>query len=122
MEIVPYLVVLGIGYILGKTFTLYRLRSLIKTIAKDQGIDIDKELAKSHSGTPVVEVHLLEVQEIENTLYLFNRESKDFVCQGATLEELAKLAKDYKNILVATVLHEDRVFMFVNGNSKEFTE
>ena len=120
MEIVPYLVALGIGYVLGKAYTLYRLRALIKTLAKEQGIDIDKELAKYHSNTPVVEVHLLEVQEIENTLYLFDRESKDFVCQGATLEELAKLAKDYKNILVATVLHHDRVFMFVNGNSKEF--
>ena len=116
MEILPYFVILGIGYILGKVLTLYRIRSLFKQV------DVEKALAKYNPEAPAVEVYKLEVQEIENMLYLFHRESSDFVCQGATIEELAKLAKDYKNILVATVLHEDRVFMFVNGKSKEFTK
>lgn len=106
-----------IGYMIGHAATIWKLRGFIKEVAKAEGIDLNEDFTEK----PIVEVHKLEVEEIEKMLYLFDRDTKDFVCQGSTIEELARHAKDYRNIMMATVVHRGKVFMFVNGNSKEFT-
>ena len=66
-------------------------------------------------------VYKLETHEENNMLYLYNRDTNSFICQAPTIEELAKLAKDYKNITAASVLHGKKVFMFMDGNAKEYT-
>jgi hypothetical protein len=106
-----------IGYLIGHVSTIWKLRQLIQEAATAEGIDLDEVTLEKDN---IVEVYKLEVEEIDSTLYLFERETKDFVCQGSTVEELAKLSKDYKNIMMATVVHQNKVFMFVNGNSREF--
>jgi hypothetical protein len=58
------------------------------------------------------------VEKSNNILYLYNREDETFVCQGSSLEELAVLAKEYKNIKYAAVLHDDDVVAFVDGKIK----
>ena len=62
----------------------------------------------------------VEVEEIDNVLYLYERDSHDFICQASSIEELAIKAKDYKNVMLATVIHDNKVFMFHNGNAKEY--
>lgn len=116
MSIVEIICFLVIGYVLGNLHTIWKLRKLITSVAKDQGIKLDKTETK----TVAYDVYKLEIETVGDTLYLYDTETKDFVCQGSSLSELANLSKTYKNIMVATVAHDDKVFMFINGNYKEF--
>lgn len=46
----------------------------------------------------------LVVEHTDNMLYLYDSQTNTFICQGKTLEELARLSKQYKNITDAMVL------------------
>ena len=121
MELLIYLALIFLGFSLGQAYTTLKLTRLLKKVAEEEGIDLEKEIeATKKKQEQVHQIYNLEVEKINDMLYLFDRNNKDFVCQGNSLEELAKLAKEYKNIVVATVVHGDKVFMFVNGASKEY--
>jgi hypothetical protein len=57
----------------------------------------------------------LTVEKANNILYLYEKNTDNFICQGSTLEELATLAQKYKNIKYACVLNGDEVYAFVDG-------
>lgn len=106
------------GYLIGHVHALFRVKKLIKKVAQDNGIDLD-ELEYKESVV-VRRVKRLEVEQINDIFYLYEKDTRDFICQASSIEELAKLAKEYKNIVMATVIHDNKVFMFHDGNSKEY--
>jgi hypothetical protein len=127
MDLFDFIIILGIGYFIGKFHTLLTLRSAIKELAEREGLDFDAEmraLERARKGEEEVKielVHKLKVEKIGEILYLYD-EDDDFVCQASSLEDLAMQAKEYKQIILAAVLYNDKTFMFVNGNSKEFKD
>lgn len=108
MEILLFIVGLVIGYFIGEFYCLFRMRHIIEEAASKDGIDLDLD------GHKVIEVHKLRIQQINDMLYLYTAD-EDFICQATTMEELATLSQQYKNINYAAVLHDDKVFTFVNG-------
>lgn len=114
------LIIFGLGFWLGYQFGIailsYKLRHLLYKEAKKQGIVIPYQNNILEEQLPTVSQ--LMVEKSNNILYLYNREDETFVCQGSTLEELAVLAKEYKNIKYAAVLHDDDVVAFVDGKIK----
>lgn len=111
------------GFVVGEGIVLYKLRHTIRNIAEGHGIDVDKELEKmDQEQSIIVQIHRLEVEQINNILYLYDRTTDDFVCQADNIDELAKLSKSYKNIKVATVVHNDKVFIFNDGIAEEYTK
>jgi hypothetical protein len=127
MDFFDFIIILCIGYFIGKFHTVLILRSAIKEMAEREGLDFEEEMAaferaqKGEEEVKVTLVHKLKAEEINNIIYLFD-EDDDFVCQGSSLEELATLAKEYKQIILAAVLYKDKTFMFVNGDSKEYKD
>jgi len=121
MELLIYLALVFLGFTLGQAYMTFKVARLLKKVAEEEGIDLDKEIQiVKNKNEQVHQIYNLEVERINDMLYLFDKNNRDFVCQGKSVEELAKLAKEYKNIIVATVIHDDKVFMFVNGASKEY--
>ena len=47
-------------------------------------------------------------------MYLYT-DNEDFICQARTIEELATLSQQYKNIKHAAVILDDKVFTFIDG-------
>lgn len=122
LELLFYLSFVGIGFFLGQAYMALKVSRLLKKVAEEEGIDLEKEIKNAEEKKTVNhEIYNLEVERINDVLYLFDKNNKDFVCQGSSIEELAKLSKEYKNIIVATVVHEGKVFMFINGASKEYS-
>ena len=64
----------------------------------------------------------LFVEKANNTLYLYDKNDNTFVCQGSSLEELATLAKKYKNIDYAAVMIDKEIYAFVDGIVKSEQE
>jgi hypothetical protein len=123
MEILPIIIAFIVGFAVGEGYVLFKLRHTIRRIAGNHGIDIDNELEKlEEQQTITIQIHRLEIEQHDDVLYLYDRTNENFVCQAKSIDELAKLSKSYKNIKVATVVHQDKVFVFNDGIAEEYTK
>jgi len=117
-----FLLIIGlfVGYHLGQMVLSWRLRDIILKEARKEGIHVDDEYNIIEEKEQKPNVFQLFVERANNVLYLYDKEHGTFVCQGSTMEELAKLAKQYKNIRYAAVMdqHTDDVVAFVDGEVK----
>lgn len=111
------------GFVAGKLHTYFHVAKLLRDIAAHAGIDIERELKKldGEEEKPEKLVYKLMVEEHGELLYLFDKDTDEFICQGSSVQELAKLALERKKINLAAVLHGDKVLQFKNGESKEVT-
>jgi hypothetical protein len=119
LELIIIGLVFWLGYQIGMSVTAYRLRFLVYKEARRKGLLKEMDLSLEEE-IPVV--NQLVVEKANNILYLYNKEDKTFICQATTLSELAKLAKQYKNIKYAAVVDGDDVYAFVNGLVKPAEE
>ena len=95
----------------------------MKEVAEEQGLDLEKELGivkeqEEARGKPE-KVYKLHVEQHGELLYLFEKDSDNFICQGSSVQELCDLAKKHKNVNFAAVMHGDKVFAFKDGISTE---
>jgi hypothetical protein len=114
LEIIILGFVFWIGYEIGITVTAYRLRHLVFKEANRLG------LYKEIDDIPIVEQ--LYVEKANDTLYLYNREDKSFVCQAKSLDELATLSMKYNNVKYAAVMIGEEIYAFVDGKVKSEKE
>lgn len=105
-------IVFYVGFQIGTHYMAFKLRHLIIRDAISKGIEVNTltEFEEQTNLKLVIEYH-------QNSLYLFNSKDDGFVCQANTIEDLARLAKEYKNIKHAYVLDSktNTIFTFVDG-------
>lgn len=118
LELIIVGFIFWLGYQIGITVTAYRLRHLVYKEAKSRGLL--KEIDLSLEEKP--EVAQLFVEKSNGTLYLFERDTDTFICQGSTLEELATLAQKYNNVKYAAVVADKEIYAFVDGTVKSEKE
>jgi hypothetical protein len=112
-ELVLFIVGLYIGYHVGYSVLVWRIKDILIKEAKSEGLDVSMFEEQKPTNT----VSQLFVERANNVLYLYDKEANTFICQASTLEDLARLAKEYKNIKYAAVMDEqaDIVIAFVDG-------
>jgi sporulation protein YlmC with PRC-barrel domain len=119
LEIIIVGFIFWMGYQVGMSVTAYRLRDLIYREAKRRGLIKEIDLNFEEEELTVMQ---LFVEKANNTLYLYEKDDNTFVCQGSTPEELATLAKKYKNIKYASVIIDKEIYAFVDGVVKSEKE
>jgi hypothetical protein len=126
MDYLIIFVIFCLGFVIGKLYAEYRLIKLLKDSLNEIGIDLDAEIEKYDENKKAAEkglqVRKLVVEKANDMLYLYDRDNNDFVCQALSLDELATKAKQYKNISHAVVVHDNKVFMFMDGSSQEYVK
>ena len=112
-ELLIFIVGLYIGYQVGYSVLAWRIKDVLIKEAKSEGLDV----SMFEDAKPINTVSQLFVERANNVLYLYDKEANSFICQASTLEDLARLAKEYKNIKYAAVMDEqaDIVIAFVDG-------
>jgi hypothetical protein len=95
----------------------WKLRDILVEAAKKEGIEVTEDYKIKDTSKP--KVSKLYVEKEQDTLYLYDHEEKEFVCQAKSMEELAKLALQYKKIKYAAVIDGEQTFMFVDGAVKQ---
>lgn len=115
IDIIFIALVFVCGFFAGEAVTLFRMRRYIIKMASELKINIEEEAEKN---TEIQKVRTLETEVHNDVLYLYDKDTRDFICQGQTLDELAKIAKEYKKISGAIVLHNDKVYAFKDGHSQ----
>lgn len=113
IEIICLIVGGYLGFRLGSAFALFKLKDLILREAARQGLDVDvleKNIIEKQHNKLVIEYN-------DNMLYLYENDTNTFICQAKTVEELAKLAKEYKNISNAEVFDKrtSNIMVFSDG-------
>ena len=104
-----YILIFLLGWTIGVKFYMYRLEKDVKKYAKDNGIVI-----KEVDGKPsIVPTLIVEIQE--GVLYLYDKKSKNFVCQGKTLDEVANLLENYNKIPQARIEYLNRILLIEKG-------
>lgn len=112
-ELLIFIVGFYIGYHAGYSVLAWRIKDILIKEAKSEGIDV----SIFEEAKPTNTVSQLFIERANNVLYLYEKDVDTFICQATTVEELAKLAKEYKQIKYATVMdeHTNDVFAFVDG-------
>ena len=115
---------LVIGYQIGHFVAEVKLVRALKKQAEIMGIDLDSELKKLETEDELAEnpnILSLETEVINDIIYLYNKHTNDFICQGKTLEEVIDTAKKYNNVSLATIIHKPlkTVFLVENGLIKD---
>jgi len=104
-----FILIFLLGWTVGVKFYMYRLEKGLKEYAKDNGIKIEEV-----DGKPsIVPTLIVEIQE--GVLYLYDKKSKNFVCQGKTLDEVANLLENYNKIPQARIEYLNRILLIEKG-------
>lgn len=68
---------------------------------------------------PSIQIYNCLIEKHGTMLYLYDKQSNDFICQGNSLDELAKNALKYKNVQFALVENNQSVIKFEEGKVKQ---
>lgn len=96
------------GYVVGVLRTIMHLKhALIDVESKDI-----KNLEKQ-------DIPILNLEKHGDMLYLFEKSTDIFMCQGSSLEDLAKKLSEYKDIHIAVVDNDSKPVWLINGKVSE---
>lgn len=120
MDFIIFIIGLFLGYHLGQMVLSWRLRDIILKEARREGLNVDDEFNVIEQKEDKPNVAQLFIERANDIMYLYDRKASTFICQATSIDELAKLAKEYKNIKYAAVLDQstEDVFAFVDGKVK----
>ena len=86
-------------------FIFYQIRKTLE----EAGVDVDRE----EEEVEVIKVKKCFVEKINESLYLYEHTTNNFIGQGKSLDELALLAKDQARVV--GVSYNEEILWFVDG-------
>lgn len=114
-HIIDLLIAFGIGFFLGYKFMRLIISMSLREIAVEQGINLD-ELQKSvRKDMKTEEIISIVTEKHGDGIYAFDEKSDTFLCQGNTIEDLAKKLREQNNVLVAKIVHNDEELWLIDG-------
>lgn len=106
-----------IGWFIGSMYANYQHISHMRKLAKERGIDFDK-MVKSMVEMQKPTVPIFTAEKQNEVIYLYERNSKAFIAQGTSYEELAKITLETHKIPAALVVEGDNEIWFLQGQVK----
>jgi len=88
-------------------FIFYQIRKTLE----EAGVDFEEE-----EKVEVIKVKKCFVEKINESLYLYEHTTNNFIGQGKSLDELALLAKDQARVV--GVSYNEEILWFVDGKVK----
>lgn len=115
MDFFVFFIIFMFGFVIGEMITMMRLRNSLNRISKELKLDFPSK----DEDTQIQKSLRMFTERVGDVLYLYDKETDKFICQASTIEELGILAKQYKNIKRGTIVHDDKVFLLLDGSIKE---
>jgi hypothetical protein len=111
-DFLRFIIIFFLGFIIGRIWQLFELRTRILKIYKDRDIDIstiteDKEDIPNYIR--------LEIDKVDNTILLYNSFTNEFICQSSSIEEAAEKFNKIKKNIPGIVVYENKKIFFING-------
>jgi fatty acid-binding protein DegV len=113
-DVLFLMVVFYIGWTFGKAYQRVVIRETLKQLAKNQSTTTVTELIDGREEEKM-EIILLQSEEIDNTILIYDVLTNEFICQGKTLEEAAQKFYERNQNVVGALVHNDNELLFKNG-------
>ena len=123
MDILYIVLIFSIGWFAGQWYMAYQLKKSITRIAEKYGMTFD-EWADSFNQAldiKVIKLPKLFTEYVGNNIFLYNKDTGKFICQGKSLDELAEGIKENK-IEAAIVFDKEQELFYIDGKIKSSTE
>jgi translation elongation factor P/translation initiation factor 5A len=118
LDILLLIIIFWAGFLLGEHVMAWKLRHVLLDYARREGFKVTDDFEMEDPTKP--KISMLYIEQEKDTLYLYDNDEKEFVCQAKSVEDLAKLALQYKNIKHAVVVDGNLTFMFFDGKVKQY--
>ena len=109
-----------LGFVVGQTMMALKIRTELKKLAEDNGIDfeeMERRFLKDQKPR-TIRVPTLFTEMTKNSILLYNKDTGKFLAQAETFDELANNVFKFNNIDFAVVKHDEQLFWFVEGKVK----
>ena len=109
-----------LGFVVGQTMMAIKIRTALKKLAEDNGIDfeeMERRFLKDQKPR-TIRVPTLFTEMTKNSILLYNKDTGKFLAQAETFDELANNVFKFNNIDFAVVKHDEQLFWFVEGKVK----
>lgn len=109
-----------LGFVVGQTMMALKIRTALKKLAEDNGIDfeeMERRFLKDQKPR-TIRVPTLFTEMTKNSILLYNKDTGKFLAQAETFDELANNVFKFNNIDFAVVKHDEQLFWFVEGKVK----
>lgn len=108
-----------LGWIAHKIVISFQIKRAIERIAKEHNLSVEEVISQVSPESKVIKVPYLFTEAVNNSIMLYNKETKQFVSQATSLEELAKNLMEHNKINLAVVNHDNEMLWFVEGKIKK---
>lgn len=115
MDIILGLAIFCFGFILATYFYAWRLKRAIRSLAKENNIDLDVDNVVNVKDSYSVPVFYTDCVA-DNTILLYDNKN-NFLCQGSNIDEIAQNLGKNKSIIKAVIRHDGDVFWFAEGKA-----
>jgi len=103
-------IVFQLGWFLGQIFQLIQLRKNIVTSL----LELERELV-GDSDKPQNDTMQLNVEEIDNVIFIYDKLTDEFICQANSIEEAAEKFNQRKSNVTGSLTHNNNDLLFIDG-------
>ena len=112
-DVLFLMVVFYLGWTFGKAYQMVVIRETLKRLAKHGSTTVDELMEDEEEKK--MDIILLQSEEIDNTILIYDVLTNEFICQGSTLEEAAQKFYERKQNVVGALVYNDNELVFKDG-------
>ena len=120
MELIDLLLAFSVGWYAGQMYLSWQIKKKMDKVCESLGIDINKYKFEDITEIKVNRVPNMFTEYEGNSVYLYNKDSGNFVCQGSSLEDLARIVN--KEYTAAIVFDKEQKIIFHDGKIQPFKD
>lgn len=105
MEYLVVILLVIVAFYIGRVYEAFKIVDILVQAHMDEIIE----------KVPSLEVFKLEIQEHQGTKFLYDSDAQEFICQGSTLEDLAKLFNERKQKSLGMLEYDNTSVFFIDG-------
>lgn len=112
-DVLFLMVVFYIGWTFGKAYQIVVIRESLKRLSKHGATSVNELMEEREEEK--MEIILLQSEEVNNTILIYDVLTKEFICQGTTLEEAAQRFHERNQNVVGALVHNNNELVFKDG-------
>lgn len=112
-DVLFLIVVFYLGWTFGKAYQMVVIRETLKRLSKHGSTTVDELIEDEEEKK--MDIILLQSEEIDNTILIYDVLTNEFICQGSTLEEAAQKFYERKQNVVGALVYNDNELVFKDG-------
>ena len=105
MDYLIVILLIGVAFVIGRIYEAFKIVDILVQAQMEEAIE----------KIPTLEIFKLEIEEHQGVKFLYDSDAQEFICQGSTLEDLAKLFSERKKKALGMLEYDNTSVFFIDG-------